>query len=450
MERHQPPVKSKSRLINDLKNRVCAFLDSLVDQKVEDAERDFEHVYGRARELVRHKLEMSGTKSETRDLLGEIVFSRLRRGLRGFLESDDVQDELRCAEWVMGALIGSSALSEFATALDRAVLEAAAPREYSFAGMADFISIEEVLQLLGSGNHVGCLTFEKPDQRVDIYMSMGRIAFLDPHQMIRRMLPGTGPMDYREISESLLKQASASQRNDGTPLFLALDALGGFKDLDLRGAMSELGVEVFHEFLLEPEVVFFSYRRLEALPDFAAEHDLQLSVTGILLHGNKKVDDWSAMRRVFPDCYEPVVPADDMYAKIGELSLGVCEIKLLAHINGSNSPKAISEAMGLPLYETYQHLVRLARADAVIAPGRDVLEQVQMSVEESMQLAFEALDANDDHLQVSSALDKVLGDADVDDFFGIGESPTEDADTPPQVPEVSLGLFGKKSTRRKR
>ncbi|MCA8943598.1 MAG: DUF4388 domain-containing protein [Planctomycetes bacterium] len=426
----------------ELKERVCAFLDAVSERSEEDVKREFGHVHERARELVQRKLAMTGSKSETRDLLGELVFSRLRGGLRNFLRAEDGSDDLKAAEWVMGSLLSMSAISEFSVAIDRAILEMSAPREYSFAGMADFISIEEVMQLLGSGRHVGCLSLEKPDNRIDIYLNTGRIAFLDPHRMIRRMLPGAGSMDYREISEEVLRKSEAEQRETGTPLLLALEKAGVFHELDIRNVISELGSEVFHEFLLDPDAVFFSYRRLPELPEFAQEHDLRFGVTGLLLEGNKKLDDWRSMCRIFPDKHEPITPVDDMYAKIGDLNLGVTEIKLLAHINGENDAQQISEAMGLPLFETYQHLVRLARAGAVSAPGNDALPEVSMSVEESMKLAFEALDANDDSLAVSSALDRVLGGGDSDGLFGdvSDEEPAEEEDD-----DMSLGFLGKRN-----
>lgn len=422
----------------ELKERVSAFLDEVFGSSVERAEAEFAHVQERARELVQRKLAMSGSKSETRDLLGELVFSRLRKGLRSFLQSEDAHDELKAAEWTIGSLLSTSAINELSTALDRAILEMSAPREYSFAGMADFISIEEVLQLLGSGRHIGCLSLEKPDNRIDIYLNTGRIAFLDPHRMVRRMLPGAGSMDYREISEEVLRKAELDQRENGTPLLLSLESAGVFRDLNMRTVVSELGSEVFHEFLLDPDAVFFSYRRLPDLPDFAHEHDLRFGITGLLLEGNKKLDDWRSMCRIFPDRHEPVVPVQDMYARIGDLNLGVTEIKLLAQINGESDPVQIAESMGLPLFETYQHLVRLARAGAVVAPGNEALSEVSMSVEESMQLAFEALDANDDQLAVSSALDRVLGD---DGLFG--SDTRDDANADDEDDDGSLGFLGK-------
>ena len=66
--------------------------------------------------------------------------------------------------------------------------------------------------------------------------------------------------------------------------------------------------------------------------------------------------------------------------------------------------------MGLPLHDIYQYLVSLARDDVIIAPGGlEALNELTDGLEESMKMAFDFLDANDDANSVSSALDKVLG-----------------------------------------
>ena len=415
--KEQPPSNAAgsegAQVVQDLKASMCGFLDAMLAQKADDAAREFGHLYERARNLVHRKISMRGTKSETRDLLAELIFSRMRRAIRDFLASSEGNDPRKCAEWVMTSMYSVSTLTEFSSALDRAILEMSAPREYSFAGMADFISIEEVIQLLGSGNHVGCLTFEKPDNRIDIYLKSGRIAFLDVHRMIRRVLPGNGAMNFREISEESIRQAEQVQSREGIPLFVALERAGCFKGMDFRSVVSELGVEAFHEFLLEPEAVFFSYLRMPELPDFVLENDISIGVTPILLEGNKRLDDWRSMLSVFPDQHGPIHPSADMYAKIGSLELDVLDIKLLSLVNGENSPKMIGEALGLPVYEAYQHLVRLAQQGVIPPPGGDkALTGVTMSVEDSMKLAFEALDANDDSLAIGSALDNVFGGGD--------------------------------------
>ena len=399
-----------SRLAADLKQRVCALIESLVFDSREEANEAFEHMLARASDLVRRKLAMEGTKSETRDLVGEVLFTRLRRAFREFLSTDAAADEIKCAEWVMGLLYSSSALQEFASALDRAILETSRPLDYSFAGRADFISLEEVLQLLGSGNYTGSLGIEKDDNRLDIYMAKGEIVFLDPHHLVRRVLPGQDAMSYREIPEDLLRKAEALHAKKELPLVMGLVELGFFRPNEIPEMVRMFGLEVLYEFLRDPGACSFFYRKLEELPDFASKHGLDLAVTPILLECSKQVDDWRTMLKAFPDPTVAIEPAPDMFAKIDNMDLGVVEIKLLAMINGENSPKDLAPAIGLPLVDVYQALIRFARDGVLVAPGGvESLHDVSFSVEESMERAFEALDANDDKLQVQNALDAALG-----------------------------------------
>lgn len=220
-------------------------------------------------------------------------------------------------------------------------------------------------------------------------------------------------MNYREISVESLAKAEQEHAEFGTPLFLALDKLGEFKGLEVKSVMSQLGCEVFYDFLREQEECNFLYRRLDEFPQFASEMDLRLSITPILLEGNRRFDDWCSLVKVFPDVDAPVEAVADMHAKIAGLNLGVVEIKLLAQINNENSPKMMVDLMGLPLMDVYQHLVRFALEGAIVpAGGIEALQDASLTIEDSMALAFDALDANDTQASVGTALDKVLGGGD--------------------------------------
>lgn len=394
-----------------LKEKLCAVVEGLV-QAGPDADRTFEEFCSKAAELFRRKVSFEATRNDTRDTLSEVLFSRLRQGFREFSENQDARQEIKAAEWAMAALFGGAALQDFGTALDKAMHRGATPREYSFAGLADFISLEEVLQLLGGGNHRGCLTLEKHDNRLDIYLDCGHIAYFDPHHMIRRMLPMQSNMNYREVSVKDLEAAEERHAKEGVPIFTTLREAGYFKERELRDHVRTLGAEILYEFLREQDLVAFFYRRMDRLPDFATESDLRMMVTPLLLEGSRRLDDWNKRIKVFPDPDEPVQPGADMFARISSLNLGVHEIRMLAQINGKNSPRALSAAMGLPIFDVYQTLVRFAAEGAVVPPAHGMAElaELEMSVEESMEQAFEALDANDDGKTFTLALDKVLGD----------------------------------------
>lgn len=395
----------------DLKARVGELIDALVAKDEETYESEFVHMFDRVRELVDRKRRMDGTKTDTRDFLGELLFTRMRRGMHLFLKSEDEVTALRAAEWVMGVLFAVTTLSEFAKAFDQALIRAGSGNhDFNFAGRTDFISVEEVLQMLASGKHLGCLSLEKGDNRLDIYLRDGRIFFLDTHQLIRRVLPGDS-MRHREIPEAAVTEAQTRHGKEGVPILLTLAEKGVIRADELREVLRMFGKEVLFEFMREREPFVFFYKKLDQLPGFAENHDLRLGVTSILLEGSKLLDDWQQMLKVFPDPDAPIEPKSDMFARMGDVALGVLEIKLLSQINGDTTPRSLVSVIGLPLYEVYQILLKLSREGILAAPGgTQALSGITLSVEESMQEAFAALDANDDAEQRRSAIDRVLGD----------------------------------------
>jgi hypothetical protein len=414
---HDPePTAVAAPLAGELKERIAALVDGLVNKDDESYEAEFVHLLSRVRELVDRKLRMEGTKTDTRDFLGELMFTRLRRGMHLFLRSDDDVTSLRAAEWVMGVLFAVTTLSEFAKAFDQALIRATSgARDFNFAGRTDFISVEEVMQMLAAGKHLGSLSLEKGDNRIDIYIKDGRIFFIDPHHMIRRVLPGSDSMRHREIPETLVTEAESRRAREGVPVLLSLQEKGLFKADEMRDVLRMFGKEVLFDFMREREPYAFYYRKLDKLPEFAEQNDVRLGVTSLLLEGSKQLDDWKQMLVAFPDPDTPLEPKADMFARMGDVALGVLEIKLLSHINGDTTPRSLVNTLGLPLFDVYQLLIRLCK-EGILAPGggAEALEALGVvtedsSVQASMREAFAALDANDDDEQRRSAIDRVFG-----------------------------------------
>lgn len=406
----QPEPTAPAPLAADLAAAVTGLVAGLVAKSDEQYEAEFVHLLARVRELMERKLRMEGTKTDTRDFLGELLFTRLRRGMQLFLRSEDEVAAHRAAEWVMGVLFSTTTLTEFAKAFDQALIRATSgARDFNFAGRTDFISVEEVLQMLASGKHLGCLSLEKGDNRLDIYLANGRIWQLDPHHLIRRVLPGTG-LQHREIPEAAVAQAEATRARTGQPVLLALLDQNVCKRDELRDWMRSFGKEVLFDFMRERVPFAFYYRKLDSLPAFCESWDLRLGVTSLLLEGSKLVDDWQQLLAVFPDPDAAIEPSSDMFARMSDTPLGVLELKLLTAINGDTSPRALAPILGLPLFEVYQMLVKLSRDGILAAPGQDpMLGGSALSVADSMQEAFAALDANDDATARRTALDKAFG-----------------------------------------
>jgi hypothetical protein len=223
-------------------------------------------------------------------------------------------------------------------------------------------------------------------------------------------------MRHREIPENVVHEAESRRVSEGVPALLTLVERGVFKDDEVRDQLRAFGKEALFEFMRETEPYAFQYKRLDVLPPRIETFDVRLGVTSTLLEGSKLNDDWKQMQQVYPDPDAPIEPRADMYARMGNAALGVLEIKLLTQLQSDTTPRSLVGQLGLPLFDVYQMLTRLAN-EGILAPGggaRAVSDAVEESapvgVTESVRGALAALDANDDKKSRTSALDRVLGD----------------------------------------
>jgi len=168
-------------------------MDSLASGADGEESKDFEHLLGRVRELVDRRAAQVNTKGETKDLLREVLFSRLNKGFQEFIQNGElVGDARKKADFLVGSILTGTVLDEIAVILDRVLRDAAMPHDYHLAGRVEFIRLHELLQLLSSGKHTGRLMVERPDAQVDLHLLNGSIGFVDPHQFTQRMIRGKG------------------------------------------------------------------------------------------------------------------------------------------------------------------------------------------------------------------------------------------------------------------
>ncbi|HLU40202.1 MAG TPA: DUF4388 domain-containing protein [Planctomycetota bacterium] len=408
---------TQPQIVQDLKARLVHLLDAVVAQRKDVAADDYEALVARLRDVFRQRRSAS-VASAVRDQLAEALFPKLRDAFRELFEQTSFGDPVKAAENLLGTLVAADVCADFAAAVERVAEDnpgGGGRDAFSFAGLTDFISLEEVLQLLGAGKHTGCLFLENHTNRIEVYFNGGRIAFLNPRELLRRVFPTRDAMGCREIPERHLIAASKALEKNGTPIALTLHQNGFFRDSELREACKLLGSEVLYEFLGEPEPATFSYRRMPELPEFAVKHDLRIAITPFLLESSKRIDDMAGLRKVFPDPDQPVRMQADAFVRLGELNLNPMEIKMLAQLNEGISPRQLAARVGIPMFDAYQALVRFAREGVVLPPGGvGVLVGLAVTTEESLQSAFAALDANDDAREVTNALDKAFG---VDETF---------------------------------
>ncbi|MCB9890372.1 MAG: DUF4388 domain-containing protein, partial [Planctomycetes bacterium] len=293
-------------------------------------------------------------------------------------------------------------------------------KDYHLAGRADFISMDELLQLLASGKHTGQLSLQNPEARLDIWFKNGLIAFIDPHCLRQRLIQGRGLNRWREIPPDLLLEANEIRGTNGTPVLLTLHERGFLKSDELRDQLRNLGFEQIYAYLQDGKHCAFGYTAMETLPAFVEEHHCGMPVTPLLLEGHKRIDDWRRIQRVFPDLDAPIEPTPDMYMKIGQLSLDVVEIKALTLVDGINSFRDVASQTGLNNFDLGMMLCGFARDGVIVPPGgTDALfDDEELSLEESMDAAALALDANEALDAIPDSLDHVFGSD--DDGFGLG------------------------------
>lgn len=406
-----------------LKQRIDDLVAALGQEGSVCSADEIEHLVAGLERLFRQRQDGEGSRSDVRDRLAEVLFGRLKSTFsRAFADAGEIEPTTAAKDFV-GLLVTSEVCRHFATALERMLAESghSSSEAFSFAGLTDFISVVEVMQLLGSGKHTGCLLLENAHNRIEVWLASGRVSFLNPARVDRRILnTGRDSIQCREVPQDKMEEAVAAHAKSNVPLAVWLAQHKLLRDSEVRDACRLFGCEVLYGFLHEEEPATFRYKRVLDMPEYAIKYDLRLGITPILLESSKRHDDLSGLLKVFPDPDEIVRLQPDMFVRLGGLNLTPLELKMLAWLNEGVSPCQLGEKVGLPLFDVLLVLVRLAREGVVDPPGGlESLLETSGTMEESLELAFEALDANDDQQAMASALDKAFG-------FGELKGPKDD------------------------
>ena len=415
----------------DLPSKIVGSLEALSDGDMGEEGKDFEHLLGRVRELVDRRAAQVNTKGETRDLLREVLFSRLNKGFEEFIQRGDlVGDARKKADFLVGSILTGTVLDEIAVILDRVLRDAAMPHDYHLAGRADFIRLHELLQLLSSGKHTGRLMVERAETQIDLYMLNGSVGFVDPHQFSQRMIRGKGLSPWREIPEALSEEANRVRLEEGVPILMTLKNRGYFKEDEFKNQLRAIGAELIYDLLMRNHDASFSYKAMEEVPDFVTKYNAALPIMPLMLEGHKRIDDWRAIAKAFPDLQVPITPAPDLFTQIAEMSLGVVEIKVLTLVNGENCFDQIRRSVGLNRYDLGVMLLNFAHEGILEPPGGRESLGHELSAEESMEAVEEALMVNESLEAIPESLDAIFGESDDDQGFGLGflEAAREDGD----------------------
>ena len=101
------------------------------------------------------------------------------------------------------------------------------------------------------------------------------------------------------------------------------------------------------------------------------------------------------------------------------MSLSVIEIKVLTLVNGENNFLSIRDTIGLNSFDLGQMLLSFAEQGVLCPPGGLAsLGEEGLSVDQSLEEAVQALDANESLDAIPDSLDRVFGEE--EDGFGLG------------------------------
>lgn len=417
----QLPASSTEAKIVDLSERILATVRSILEPDRSTAEEDFKHLLRRVKDLFNRRQSLTAPGGETKDMLVEVLYGRVLRGFKSYYQNAEIEgDPQKAAVFLLGSVLTGAALAEFAHVLDCVLMQEGAPKDFHLAGRADFISMDELLQLLASGKHTGRLALHSPHSVLDLYFKNGLIAFVDPHSFNQRLIQTEGRLSkWREIPQDVLNRANERRATENIPVLLGLRDLGFFKDEELRFHLRNIGIELVYNHLQEGKRCAFSYEAMEELPDFVEGNLCSIPVMPLLLEGHKRIDEWRRIRRVFPNLDDAIQPTGDMFQAIAELPLDVIAIKALTLVTGANSFRDIADATGLNNFDLGMMLVGFARQGILVPPGgKDSLFDENVSSEEAMQAASDALDAAEAFESIPETLNSVLGTEEAS--FGLG------------------------------
>lgn len=291
----------------------------------------------------------------------------------------DLDDLLRSIRDFASRAVEPSALPEVPGG--GAIAGLMAPRNCSFSGRTDFVSIEDVLQMLAAGKHSGCLTIEAEDDRVDVWLHEGRIAFLDPFRVERRQVPASDPADATQIPVEELESARRERPLHGQPLLLYLQSRKVLRCEDLVDMLALCGKDALFAMMRAPGSRSFSFHSVE-LPLHAVQFDLCLGVTSALLEGSRLADDWKQLQRVFPDPLQPVRRLLGAETLVADETVAPSTVRVAMELDGTKGAAQVAAAVGLPLFDTCVELVRLARK-GVVEPqgGAEALASVEADLD---------------------------------------------------------------------
>ena len=231
----------------------------------------------------------------------------------------------------------------------------------------------DLLQWLSLGRKTGTLIVTRQAVEKKIFFKEGRVissASNDPREYLGQFL-----MSHGFVTEDELKKAMEVQAQSGILLGKILVMIDVIGEPDLQRLMRLKAQEEIYDIFLWQEGEFHfiddELPKMQMVP-------LQVDVTGIIMEGTRRVDEWSRIRELIPD--ESMVPVIDVPIE-PDADLNEVQVNIAGKIDGRRTIAEIvleSRASAFTVSQTMYHLVRegyVRMEEKLVAPAADIDER---------------------------------------------------------------------------
>jgi len=234
----------------------------------------------------------------------------------------------------------------------------------------------DLLQWVSLGQKNGTLVVARESVEKKIFFRNGRVissASNDPREYLGQFL-----MSHGYLTEPELTKAMEVQRQSGILLGKILVMIDVISEEDLQRFMRRKAEEEIYDVFLWRDGSFEFHEdeipKNEMIP-------LQVDVTGIIMEGTRRIDEWSRIRQVIPD--ENVVPV--LQKAIDDSSLTDVERKIINAVDGRRNIFDIvleSRSSSFVVSSTLLHRIREGEV-RLMEPQQQVAAPAPAPVEEA-------------------------------------------------------------------
>lgn len=220
--------------------------------------------------------------------------------------------------------------------------------EYFFAltGRSDFISVNEVVQMLYSGRHSGSFTLDTAHNSTDLHFVQGQVVCVDPVRLQGRSFTPARAEQPVTIDRDAVDDATRRRAEDGTPILHGLLEAGALRRLSLQDAAFQVGVDILLDALCSPADCFFAYRPLVPPPLAAKTQLTSLGAMTLLLEASRLHDEWQSLQKSHP-IDQPPHAIGNLLARVAELDVSRIGMRVLAEVDGTRPIHAIADRAGV-------------------------------------------------------------------------------------------------------